>query len=355
MKKRTVFFIRVHLCSICGEFRFPLQCRAFTRNRMNRLIALLLLASGTIAAAEDIKVATYNIEQWATNFQGHHMQMATRKANEPVSEQMSEVITTERFQNDEDNWEIAQVIQHKDFDPDVLVVQEGCGQSDLSFFNKRWLNNGYATVVQFPSNTDREQHLCILLKSGFKILQRRDKYHEERDAVGNERGSRLFARGPVFCLVQSPSGYKFWVGVTHQKSKRDNDVANTEWRNREAKRTHAIMKELEREGPNDVILLGDMNDEYGLQEFEPQGGGDTIANLVGPPQDGFVLATKKLHDAKEFSFGGYWRTDHRTLIDHVIVSKGMTSQLGEVKVVKTPPLAPVASDHYPVMVTVKAE
>ena len=33
----------------------------------------------------------------------------------------------------------------------------------------------------------------------------------------------------------------------------------------------------------------------------------------------------------------------------------VTGSGGEVKVVKTPPLAPVASDHYPVMVTVKAD
>jgi endonuclease/exonuclease/phosphatase family metal-dependent hydrolase len=325
-------------------------------NLMNRFAAcFLLLAAVQAAKAEDIKVATYNIEQWATNFQGHRMQQATQKSNQPVSEQMSEVIIAERQQNDEDNWEIGQVILDKSFNPDVLVVQEGCGQSDLSFFNRRWLNNAYETVVQFPSNTDRDQHLCILLKPGFKILQRRDKYHEERDTAGNERGTRLFARGPVFCLIQSPSGYKFWVGVTHQKSKRDNDVPNTEWRNRESRRTHEIMKELEKAGPNDVILLGDMNDEFGLQEFEAQGGGDSIGNLVGPEQDGFVLVTKKLHDAKEFSFGGYWRTDFRTLIDHAIVSRGMKDQIGEVKVVKTPPLSPAASDHYPVMVTVKAD
>ena len=323
---------------------------------MNRFAAcLLILTAVRIVQAEDIKVATYNIERWATNFEGHRMQTATRKAKESVDERVSRLIQEERYQNDEDNWEIAQVILDKSFDPDMLVVQEGCGQSDLSFFNKRWLNSAYETVVQFPSNTDRDQHLCILLKPGFKILQRRDRYHEERDTVGNDRGTRLFARGPVFCLVQSPSGYKFWVGVTHQKSKRDNDVPNTEWRNREAKRTHAIMKELERTGPNDVILLGDMNDELGLQEFEAQGGGDSISNLVGPEQDGFVLVTKKLHDAKEFSFGGYWRTDFRTLIDHVIVSRGMKDQIRDVTVVKTPPLAPAASDHYPVMVTVRAD
>ncbi|MGB7158002.1 MAG: endonuclease/exonuclease/phosphatase family protein [Tepidisphaeraceae bacterium] len=324
---------------------------------MNRLISsfVLVCVAATVAHAEEIKVATYNIEQWQTNFQGFHLGSATRKSNEPVSAQMNEMIAAERAQNDEDNWEVAQVILDKSFNPDVLVVQEGCKQSDLSYFNKRWLNSAYDTVVQFPSNTDRDQHLCILLKPGFKILQRRDKYHEEKDTAGNDRGLRLFARGPVFCLIQSPSGYKFWVGVTHQKSKRDNSAEVTQWRNRESERTHEIMKELEQGGPNDVMLLGDMNDELGVQEFEAEGGGDTVANLLGPLEDGFVLATKHLADAKEFSFGGYWRTDHRTLIDHVVTTKGMKDQLGEVKVVKTPPLTPAASDHYPVMITIKAE
>lgn len=324
---------------------------------MNRLIAssLVLLALVHVARAEDIKVASYNVALWNERFQGHHMQVATRQSKEPVNEKMSEMITEEQAQNNEDNWEVSQVILDKSFDPDVLVIEEGCNQSDLSYFNKRWLNGAYETVVQFPSNTDREQHLDMLLKPGFKILQRRDKYRDEPDPVGNERGGKLFARGPVFCLIQSPGGYKFWVGVTHQKSKRDNNVANTQWRNRESKRTHEIMKELEKEGPNDVMLLGDMNDEYGIQEFEAEGGGDTIANLVGPANDGFVLVTKKLHDAKEFSFGGYWQTRYRTLIDHVVTTGGMKDQVLDVKVVKTPPLAPVASDHYPVMVTIKAD
>jgi endonuclease/exonuclease/phosphatase family metal-dependent hydrolase len=324
---------------------------------MKRLIAssLVLLAFVQVAGAEDIKVATYNVALWNEKFQGHRMQMTTRQSKEPVSEQMSELIAEEQVQNNEDNWEVSQVILDKSFDPDVLVVEEGCNQGDLSYFNKRWLNGAYETVVQFPSNTDREQHLDMLLKPGFKILQRRDKYRDEKDPVGNERGGKLFARGPVFCLIQSPGGYKFWVGVTHQKSKRDNNIANTEWRNRESKRTHEIMKELEKEGPNDVMLLGDMNDEYGVQEFEAQGGGDTVANLVGQASDGFVLVTRKPADAKEFSFGGYWNTKYRSLIDHVVVTPGMKNQILDVKVVKAPPLAPVASDHYPVMVTIKAD
>lgn len=325
------------------------------------LVCLALTPFAPLARGETIKVATYNIENWNTHFEGHRLQISTRpargagSATQPVSEQMIDIIAEERRQNDEDHWEVSQVILDPAFAPDVLVVEEGCRQNDLEFFNKRWLSGAYGTVIQFPSNTDREQHLCMLLKPGFKVLERRDAYRNEKDAVPNERGDRLFARGPAFALVQSPGGYKMWVGVTHQKSKGGNSVDVTKWRNREATRTHEIMKELASGPVKDVILLGDMNDELGMQEFEAEGGGDTITNLIGPSADGFILATKPLADAKKFSFGGYWRTDHRTLIDHVVVSPDMKDQLGDVKVMSTHPLAPVASDHYPVMIEIKAD
>jgi len=37
-----------------------------------------------------------------------------------------------------------------------------------------------------------------MAKPGFKIIERKDKYYEEADAVGNERGNRLFARGDAY-------------------------------------------------------------------------------------------------------------------------------------------------------------
>ena len=299
---------------------------------------------------------------------------------------LKELLTSERDGDDEDNWELAQVITHADFNPDVLVIQEGCTQDNLNYFNKRWLNNAYATAVVFATNTDRDQHLAMLLKPGFKILAKRDQYHLEKDTVANDRGERLFARGPAFCLIETPGGYRFWVGVTHQKSKRiefgkeqadaiyaanrgvpreqvERKIAEAKlklsrdaaaWRNRESKRTHEIMRELEKAGPDDVILLGDMNDDLGEDEAEKQAGGDAIAALVGPAADGFVLATRPLAEKGEFSFGGYYRTDFRNLIDHAVLTRGMKDQVQGVGVFKGG-LTAVASDHYPVYVKIKSD
>ncbi len=321
--------------------------------------ALLLISSSSIA--DTISVGTYNIEHWNDNFAGFHLGAATRRAaSQPGAaqsdEKMNDMIAEERRQNDEDHWEVARVILDPNFNPDILVIQEGAGQKDLEYFNKRWLNDAYATVVQFQSNTDRYQHLGMLLKPGFTIVEKRDTYRDDKDTVPNPRGNKLFARGPAFALIETPTGYRFWVGVTHQKSKSGNNLEVTQWRNRESVRTHEIMKELAKEGPDDVILLGDMNDEVGTDKFEsePGSGGDAMANLVGPKEDNFILVTQPLVDAGAISFGGYWRPEYRSLIDHAIATPGMKGQVVEVKVIQSD-IATVASDHYPVLVKLRAE
>ena len=325
-----------------------------------------MLLFAALAGAEEITVATYNVELW-----DHHF-MAHKASTQPIGKDpaVQEILAELRKKNDEDNWETAQVIVDPKFNPDILVLEEACDQDDLRYFNKRWLNNAYETAITFPTNTDRHQNLDLLMKKDFKILERRDKYYLERDSVGNTRGSRLFARGPAFVKVRTPGGYVFWVGVTHMKSKnygsdavaastneaeaRPRRVEITKWRNREAVRTHQIIKDLQKDGPADVMLLGDMNDSVGLDEYEGEGGGDAIMNLVGPPADGLVLLTKPLADAKQISFNGYWRDRFRELIDHVIITPSMKDQIVEVKIFQNG-FTSVASDHFPVMVRMKTK
>jgi endonuclease/exonuclease/phosphatase family metal-dependent hydrolase len=312
-------------------------------------------ALGSPATAETFTVATYNIEHFESLFAHYRLTREPAVKNDP-NPVLKEMLEEERFQNMEDQWEVATVIKDAAFNPDVLVIQEGCSQSNLRYFNKQWLDGMYETAIVFPTNTDRNQHLGVLLKPGFKVLARRDRYHQEKDAVPNERGNLLFARGPAFVLVETPGGYRCWVGVTHQKSKSGNDVEVTAWRNREAKRTHEIMRELAQSGPEDVILLGDMNDELGVDEFEkdPRSGGDAIATLVGPPQNGFVLVTEELARSGEISFGGYQNSKYRSFIDHVVTTPGMKGQVESAHVFKGS-LAPAASDHYPVIVKVRSD
>jgi hypothetical protein len=360
----------------------PLRCLT--------LFGILLLIAPA-ARAETITVATYNVEHFESHFEGHrlgkavpsaaprstgapgeaasaepseppptqaeaeqHALSGSGEAKRPQDVNLKELIEDVKHENDRENWCVAEVITDERFNPDILVIEEGCSQENLEYFNTRWLRKAYGTVMTFPTNTTRNQHLCMLLKPGFKVIEKRDKYYLEKDTAQNSRGDRLFARGPAFVLVETPSGYRFWVGVTHQKSKSGNSVEVTKWRLREAERTHQIMQDLRKTGPADVMLLGDMNDDAGMDEFEKEAGADAVTTLVGPKEDGFMLATQPLVDAKENSFAGYWNPKFRSLIDHVVVTPEMKDQIEDVKVFKLN-VARVASDHFPVYVKLKCD
>jgi endonuclease/exonuclease/phosphatase family metal-dependent hydrolase len=313
-------------------------------------LAIALCFAAPELRAESVRLATYNIENFHGNFEAYRLTQSTRN---PTPQQQEE-IRNRRDEDDEDNWEIAETILDKNFQPDILVIQECCGQKDLEYFNDRWLQKAYSSVIVFPTNTDRDQHLGMLLKPGFTVVQRRDQYHKEPDTAPNERGTKLFARGPAFCLIQTPSGYRFWLGVTHQKSKSGDSLEATRWRNRESKRTHQIIKELERSGPGDVMLMGDLNDDVTLSDFEKEAGQDAVATVLGDEQAGLELVTRKLIDAKAISYHGYWRTRYRSLIDHAVVTRDMKHQVQDVQIF-TGSLAKVASDHYPLYVDIKSD
>jgi hypothetical protein len=307
-------------------------------------------AAAPAARGATIRIATWNIENWRDHFTAAH-----RQGPPPSDPAEEEALRQERFQNDEDQWEIAQVLLDPDFSPDVLVFQEGASQADIEQFNKDWLAGMYETVNVFPSNDDRGQTIGILLKPGFRIVGREDQYFRTPDPQDlNPRTEFLFARGPAFALVEGPGGRRFWVGTNHQKSKGGgNDAAMTRWRNAEAAATRQIMKELVARGPAEMVFLGDMNDELGVGAYELEGGGDVIANLVGPPAEGFELATRSLSEEGQASFMGYWNTAaYRSLIDHVVVSRALADDVVQTKVHDTP-WARVASDHLPVYVDLR--
>src|SRR4051794_37551231 len=141
---------------------------------------------------------------------------------------VAQLIEDERENNDRLNWLVAQVILDRHFNPDIICLEECCDQADLTYFNHRWLEDGYATVIVFPSNSTRHQNVAMMLRRGFTVVEKRDQYFQEKDPTPNTRGDRLFARGPSFLKVKSPGGYEFWVGVTHQKSKRIDAPTNDE-------------------------------------------------------------------------------------------------------------------------------
>lgn len=326
------------------------------------VVGLLALVS-PLAHAEDIRIATYNVEHWADKFDTR--KLADWAKTQPKSVELDEMIKTERNQDNKDNWMVSCVIQSKELNPDILLIQEGPDQKDLEYFNHRWLKDMYKTVTVFPSNSGRGQNVGMMLKEGFKVVETRAEYYKDKDTEPKPwlegdpenpvvKENRLFARGPGFVLVETPSGYKFWIGTNHEKSKSGNNVDIAKWRLRECKRVHEIIKEIEKTGPSDVVFGGDMNDELGMQEFEQEAGGDAIAAIIGKPEDGITCATKPLADKGEISFGGYFNDFHRSFIDHMFVTASLKDRVKSVDVIRNG-LAAGASDHYPVLMVISSK
>src|SRR4051812_713815 len=110
---------------------------------MKKILCLLVIVLACrVASAEEIKVATYNVEVWADSFAAH------AAATQPINKdpEGKELVRMLRRENDEDNWEVAQVILDPKFSPDILVIEEGPDEGDLRFFGHRWLHDSYDWV-----------------------------------------------------------------------------------------------------------------------------------------------------------------------------------------------------------------
>ncbi|MEM7808304.1 MAG: endonuclease/exonuclease/phosphatase family protein [Planctomycetota bacterium] len=324
------------------------------RTLLVTLIGLFVTTTVTAGPPADgtIRIATWNIENWNDHFQAFR----DKDLPEPATEEGRERRRQERFQNGEDNWEVAVVLLDPDFAPDILLTQEGCSQEELDHFAQEWEEVGqtYPTRVVFPGNSGRGQMLQLLMRDGFRIIKTNNDLHlvpDTRDL--NPRSDRLFGRGPAFVLVETPDGDRFWVGTTHQKSKGGNSIEVTQWRMAEATTTHALMVELAKEAP--VFLLGDMNDEIGFQEYELPAGGDVMAALAGlhnqDAGDDFVIVTRDLAMQGVITYSGYWRDRFRSFIDHIVADPAGAKLVKNTDVFDNTWVR-VASDHVPVYIDV---
>ncbi|HQY88152.1 MAG TPA: hypothetical protein PK402_05810 [Tepidisphaeraceae bacterium] len=307
-------------------------------------------------AGEQVRIVSYNIENWRENFQAAKLKkMAATQPSWP--QEFLDLIQRELKEDDIENWEVARTVLHPEVNADILLIQEGCNQTDLNQFNLRFLQSSYDYVHTFPTNTGRDQHVGIMVKKGFKVLEVREDYYNLPKPEGVvTRGDKLFARGPGFVLIETPSGHKFWVGTNHQKSKAlsegETDIEVAQWRLAEAKMTNQIINELKKEGPAEVYFAGDMNDELGLQKFEEEAGGSAIEAIGGQGENALTILTQKLSDEGVISFTGYRSSRYRSMIDHAFATPEGLKHVEKVFVFDGD-LAEVASDHLPVVVQLK--
>ena len=310
------------------------------------LLALALTQTTQPAqpADPDLRVVSYNIENFRQNFEAYKLQ---REFKGELPEKIKDLLSRERREDYEENYEVAEVI--KALAPDVLAIQESAAAEDLEYFNEEFLDGYFETVVQLPSNTTREQHLTLMLRPGYEVLETVtladvedvDDLNDREDSDG-----KLFARGAGFVKLRTPGGDVLWLANTHQKSKGGNNALVTQWRNREASLTRDKALELDaQEDTLGVLIVGDLNDQLGVQEFELEGGGDVIENM----SRGLDLLTRELSEAGATSFKGYGTSRYPGMIDHALATPRLTPLVADVALFDGS-LTASASDHYPLVI-----
>lgn len=319
-------------------------------------VALMLVLSAS-ALAEPVKVATYNVERFMSKFDQFLLPERAREQQE-------------QWDDEEDLYEIARTIKLPDFDADIIAFEEAGTQPTLEMFNHDWLGGKYAFVRAFETNSPG-QHVAIMAKPGFEVLEVRDQVYLETDPVkddsldyakrdyGGLELNRLFPRGPGFVKFRTPGGQVIWVGATHVKSKGGNSRAVTAWRIREVQRTRDIVLELASQPDVDgVIMLGDFNDDFGQDRYEEQAGADAVATMLAPQPNGQLVSPTQAYVQQHPDVATYHceikPPRYRSFIDHVFVTQGLANAVQNTQVISDP-IAAVASDHYPVVVTLELD
>lgn len=300
---------------------------------------------------EWLRVATYNIEHFAKMFDQEHVPWDDRDK-------------AEFFRDQEDLYEVSRVIQRADFDADVIAIQECCSEKNLKLFNKHWLDGRYGTVKVFQGNSTRGQQLGFLIKPGIKILETKE-FSKEPDPVDDPElrnlkenvnlaeGNLLFSRGPAFVKLRTQGGNLLWVGCTHVKSKYGDSPAVVRWRIREIQRTRELCGELLKTSDADyLVMAGDFNDSLGKDDNEQTVGTDAVSVMTqGKGRETLLsLAARILKDNPDAaSYHCQLKPPkYRSFLDDLFVSPALAEHVNKAYLVD-PPLAAVASDHYPLV------
>ena len=290
--------------------------------------------------ANTVRIAAYNIEHFGMMFDQHDVPWNDRDK-------------TEYYRDLEDIYEVARVIKMDNFDPDIICIEEGPTQKNLELFNKKDLDGKYEFVKVFDGNSTRGQTLCMMAKKGFNPIKI-DQYYEEIDPADPAGKERLFSRGPAFVTFETPCGAKICVGVTHIKSKYGDNPEMVKFRSRQTARLGEICQGYMDSGIDYVTVMGDFNDYFGMDENETKAGLDAVAQVNVDKKD-LKCLTYDLQMMGKNSYHCMLKpAKYRSFLDHAFASKKLADAVVDVQLFN-PPIADVASDHWPIMVTYKLD
>jgi len=130
----------------------------------------------------------------------------------------------------------------------------------------------------------------------------------------------------------------YYIVLAHLLSKKNNSIEKDNKRAAQANAISKIVKD-KISKYNHIIVMGDLNDTPGSQTLKE------LRNSNNNPDTFTLFQTVDVNDSELFSIKKY-----KTLIDHILISKSLKQNCGQLKRIETGPL----SDHYAVKLHCKS-
>lgn len=245
------------------------------------LFALLLVPF----QAYSLTILSLNVEWFWDGQEPHEGQIAVGPASNPPSRKQVEL----------EAYAIAQEIKHKDADIVGLVEVEGQSVVDRI---QPYLGNEWSVVFEQGRDTYTGQDVALLTR--LNVLANTTTTFPNItghfDGV-DKKPSKVLGVG-----LQDNQGEKYLVIVSHLISKRSSNDK------KRAAQANAIVQAVNQHSPSydHVIVMGDLNDVLGS---------DTLDQLTSS-------GLNAISDPNDFS---YEHNGNQELIDHILVSSGLTS------------------------------
>ncbi|MEM6755873.1 MAG: endonuclease/exonuclease/phosphatase family protein [Planctomycetota bacterium] len=287
------------------------------------VLAVTLLAFASVADAERVTLATYNVENFFDRFD-----------NPFTRDEQTEIKKVDDIRR--------LAVTVRAVDADVIGFQELENEHVLAAFNEQHLRGmGYEHVVCLPSNDGRGITLGVL--SRLPVVSATTHRWEKIPHRGASENHR-FARDLLRVTIALPGERTLEFFNVHFKSKgsRDGDPQSTGWRSAEAQRSREIVNRLLADDPDALVaFVGDYNsrptDPATSRFLDPDGPGTALID---------VMADVPEEQRYTYVYGNF----PAAVIDFIAVSPALRAHLvpGSAKVMpKT--AATRGSDHLPVV------
>ncbi len=270
--------------------------------------------------------------------------------------------------------------------PHIVGIIEA---SDKVGDHKHFLENSALSQFNFSIaksvHKRGKQELVLYYREPFEIVSIDDHYEFYTDWLEDIDGDTIkeqlhFERKPLEVLLRDKNtGKEFLVILVSFKSKGVFSItdihlyehialANRKKQYGQSKKVRQRIENIMRDQPDlPFIVMGDVNDEPGLDHFQKIVGASTVETIMGNvfhPEK--ILHNTLWHYKDSGNVKDLWTTEypdpivsnfskHRAWLDHIFVSPNMISDNNDVKLVmnsgtiapKTD-LASMASDHFPI-------